>query len=58
MTDTFEEACKKADEKARVDQAPQVDDWLATFAKKSQEALAAKAAEKQQQPAPNKDRGC
>jgi hypothetical protein len=57
MTDTFEEACKKADEKARVDQAlgqTQADDWLSTIAKKSQEALAAKAA-KQQVPAPNKD---
>ena len=51
-------AAAKADEKARFDQAlgqTQADDWLATFAKKSQEALAAKAAEKQQAPAPNKD---
>jgi|SRR5262245_10806386 len=51
--DTFEEACRKADsEKA---QKAGADDWIATFAKKSQEALAAKAAEKQQPPTPNKD---
>jgi hypothetical protein len=54
--DTFAEACAKADA-ANADNShsaqKQADDWLADFAKKSQEALAKKAAEKKIAPPPD-----
>jgi putative DNA primase/helicase len=53
---TFAEACAKADA-ANADNShsaqKQADDWLADFAKKSQEALAKKAAEKKIAPPPD-----
>jgi putative DNA primase/helicase len=52
MTDTFEEACRSADEKA-VAAPKKAEDWLAAFSKKSNEALAAKAAEKKIAPPPD-----
>jgi putative DNA primase/helicase len=51
--DTFAAACARADEKRAADNPPSADDWLATFAKQSNEALAKKAAEKQIAPPPN-----
>jgi hypothetical protein len=54
--DTFAAACARADEKkASEDLGGQrkAEDWLADFAKRSNEALAAKAVEKQIAPAPD-----
>src|SRR5215471_4842691 len=45
--------CLMADREEFCDQAKQADDWLAAFSKKSQEALAQRAAEKSAAPLPD-----
>ena len=59
MTGTFEEACAKVDAEACANAGKSssdrqaAEDWLAAFAKKSQEALAKRAAEKPVAPQPD-----
>jgi putative DNA primase/helicase len=51
--DTFAAACAQADAKKAADNPSKADDWLAAFSKKSEKALAQRAAEKQTAPPPN-----
>ena len=60
MTSTFQKLCDEADKKAKAIAETELtpaekaaDDWLVAFSKKSEEALAKRAAEKQTAPRPD-----